>query len=286
MKAAVQHRLGLAIDPDAALVVFIGRLTEQKGLDVMLGAIPTVLAGPPTPSPCLCPQPCLEASSPSSSSLNVVDCRPYVSLGRILDRPLTEADEKLSSAAQMEEERSHTGGARGRKLQLAMLGTGDAWMEAALGGLERSFPGQAVGITAFSEELAHWLLAAADYVLVPSRFEPCGLIAQCGVRYGAVPIVTAVGGLKDLVQPEIGYTVPPLGPPGDSTAQRADVQRLAQALRLAARESGSETHREMQRKCMGMELSWERPAEAWENILHKAAQLRRHGHCSAPSSPS
>ncbi len=78
------------------------------------------------------------------------------------------------------------------------------WLEAALGGLQKSFAGQAAGVTAFSEEIAHWIMAAADYVLVPSRFEPCGLVAQCGVRYGAVPIVTAVGGLKDLVTPEVG----------------------------------------------------------------------------------
>ena len=46
-------------------------------------------------------------------------------------------------------------------------------------------------------------MAASDYVLVPSRFEPCGLVAQAGARYGAVPIVAAVGGLKDLVTPEV-----------------------------------------------------------------------------------
>ena len=53
------------------------------------------------------------------------------------------------------------------------------------------------------ESFAHQLLAAADYVLVPSRFEPCGLVAQAALRYGAVPIVTAVGGLRDLVTPEV-----------------------------------------------------------------------------------
>ena len=50
-------------------------------------------------------------------------------------------------------------------------------------------------------------MAAADFVLVPSRFEPCGLVAQAAARYGAVPIVCAVGGLKDLVTPEVGGCV-------------------------------------------------------------------------------
>lgn len=76
-------------------------------------------------------------------------------------------------------------------------------MESALVGLSQSFRGQAAGITTFSEELAHLIMAGADYLLVPSRFEPCGLVAQCAARYGAVPIVAAVGGLKDLVTPEV-----------------------------------------------------------------------------------
>jgi glycogen synthase len=59
-------------------------------------------------------------------------------------------------------------------------------------------------IAIFAEELAHWIMAASDFVLVPSRFEPCGLVAQAAARYGAVPIVCAVGGLKDLVTDEVG----------------------------------------------------------------------------------
>ena len=48
-------------------------------------------------------------------------------------------------------------------------------------------------------------MAAADYVIIPSRFEPCGLVAQSAARYGAVPIVTAVGGLKDFVTSEVRH---------------------------------------------------------------------------------
>lgn len=70
-----------------------------------------------------------------------------------------------------------------------------------------------------AEELAHWILAAADFCLVPSRFEPCGLVAQAGIRYGCVPIVTRVGGLKDLVTPEVSQ------PPASATVQHQPVQR-------------------------------------------------------------
>ena len=71
--------------------------------------------------------------------------------------------------------------------------------------------GNAVGVPRFDEALAHLLMAAADYVVVPSRFEPCGLVAQAAVRYGAIPIVTAVGGLADFVTPEVLHS--PLGWP-------------------------------------------------------------------------
>ena len=64
----------------------------------------------------------------------------------------------------------------------------------------------AAGIAKFDERTAHLLMAAADYVIIPSRFEPCGLVAQSAARYGAIPIVTAVGGLKDFVTDEVRLT--------------------------------------------------------------------------------
>lgn len=75
-------------------------------------------------------------------------------------------------------------------------------MEGVLGSIGKHYPGQACGMPTFSEESAHLLLAAADYLLVPSRFEPCGLVALYALRYGAVPIVSATGGLRDIVTPE------------------------------------------------------------------------------------
>ena len=83
--------------------------------------------------------------------------------------------------------------------------------------------GNAVGIPRFDEGMAHLLMAAADYVVVPSRFEPCGLVAQAAVRYGAVPIVTAVGGLADFVTP----AVPPPAPP---TSHMLTLMMLAAAV--------------------------------------------------------
>ncbi len=86
---------------------------------------------------------------------------------------------------------------------LSAGGAGDFWMEFVLGQMSSMLPGQAMGLPRFSEEAAHLLLAAADYLLVPSRFEPCGLVALCALRYGAVPIATPAGGLQDIVTPKV-----------------------------------------------------------------------------------
>lgn len=75
-------------------------------------------------------------------------------------------------------------------------------MEGVLGSIGQHYPGQACGMPVFSGEAAHLLLAAADYLLVPSRFEPCGLVALYALRYGAVPVSAATGGLRDIVTPE------------------------------------------------------------------------------------
>ena len=86
----------------------------------------------------------------------------------------------------------------------SICGIGDTWMEGALSHISKAFPGRACGLPYFCEEAAHQLLAAADFLLLPSRFEPCGLVAMHGMRYGAVPITTSVGGFRDIVTPEAG----------------------------------------------------------------------------------
>ena len=82
---------------------------------------------------------------------------------------------------------------------LLVLGSGDPALEAAMRGLEARFPGQVAVRIGYDEALSHRMFAGADAVLVPSRFEPCGLTQMYGLRYGAVPVVAAVGGLADTV---------------------------------------------------------------------------------------
>lgn len=83
--------------------------------------------------------------------------------------------------------------------QLVLLGTGGEKYEKLVLDLARALPLQARALIVFSEVLAHNLYAAADYFLMPSAFEPCGLTQMIAMRYGAVPIVRGTGGLKDTV---------------------------------------------------------------------------------------
>ncbi len=83
--------------------------------------------------------------------------------------------------------------------QLAVLGTGGRTMEALLATAARDHPGRVGVRLAYDETLAHRVQAGADVILVPSRFEPCGLTQMYGLRYGTLPLVSRVGGLADTV---------------------------------------------------------------------------------------
>ena len=80
-----------------------------------------------------------------------------------------------------------------------VLGTGDAGIQENFKNLAHRFPDRVGAAITYNEELSHQLYAAADFLLMPSRVEPCGLNQLYALRYGTVPIVRATGGLKDTV---------------------------------------------------------------------------------------
>ena len=129
-KAALQEALGLRTDAKALLFGVVSRLTSQKGLDLVLAALPQLLA---------------------------------------------------------------------QGAQLAIQGSGDADLQRALGAAATHHPGQVVLRLGYDEAFAHRMIAGADAMLVPSRFEPCGLTQLYALRYGTVPVVRRVGGLADTV---------------------------------------------------------------------------------------
>jgi len=83
--------------------------------------------------------------------------------------------------------------------QLALLGSGDKSLEAAFTLAAAEHPARVGCQLGYDETLAHLIQAGSDFLLVPSRFEPCGLTQLCALRYGAPPIVSRVGGLADTV---------------------------------------------------------------------------------------
>ena len=85
--------------------------------------------------------------------------------------------------------------------QLVVLGTGDKGYEDMFRYYEWKLKGKVSGNIYFSNNRAHKIYAAADAMLVPSRFEPCGLTQLISLRYGTVPIVRETGGLRDTVEP-------------------------------------------------------------------------------------
>ena len=129
-KAALQRALGLEPQGDAPLLGVVSRLTSQKGLDLVLQALP----------------------------------------------------ELLDAGA-----------------QLAVLGSGEADLEQAFRRAVAQHAGRVAVRLGYDEAFAHQMVAGADMILVPSRFEPCGLTQLYGLRYGTVPVVRRVGGLADTV---------------------------------------------------------------------------------------
>lgn len=129
-RAAVEERFGLHSDPASPLFCVISRLTEQKGLDLLLEAVPHLIA---------------------------------------------------------------QGG------RLALLGSGHDYLEAGFAQAQRDHPGKVGAIIGYDEPLSHLMQGGSDAILIPSRFEPCGLTQLYGLRYGTLPVVARTGGLADTV---------------------------------------------------------------------------------------
>ena len=91
-------------------------------------------------------------------------------------------------------------------MQFVMLGTGDKEYEDFMRGAEERYKGRLCAYIGYNEELSHKVYAGADFLLMPSRFEPCGLSQMIAMRYGTLPVVRETGGLKDSVMPYNKFT--------------------------------------------------------------------------------
>ncbi len=94
----------------------------------------------------------------------------------------------------------------GRRMQLAILGVGEPNFEEAFSWYAGKCPDHVAARIMFDEGMSRRMYAASDVMLVPSRFEPCGLTQMIAMRYGTLPLVRETGGLKDSVQPYNKFT--------------------------------------------------------------------------------
>ena len=146
---------------------------------------------------------------------------------------------------------------------LVVLGSGDPALEAAMRALGARFAGRVAVRIGYDEGLSRRLFAGADAVLVPSRFEPCGLTQMYGLRYGAVPVVAMVGGLGDTV---IGASPATLaaGAATGVTFHPVDATGLAQALaRLVALYLQPKLWARLQSRAMAHPVGWDASAAAY-----------------------
>jgi starch synthase len=202
----VRQQFALTGDDAAPLVTVVSRLAWQKGMDLLLAALPRLLAA---------------------------------------------------------------GG------QLALLGAGDATLQAEFTAAAARYPGQVGIVLGYNEGLSHLLQGGADAILIPSRFEPCGLTQLYGLRYGTVPIVARTGGLADTIIDAndvaiaagvaTGFQFAPV------TVDALDAA-LARAV-LAYRHPA--TWRSLQRRGMATDVSWRRPAVQYADLYKTLLDRRR-----------
>ena len=151
--------------------------------------------------------------------------------------------------------------------QLALLGSGDPVLQSGFVRAMAAYPGRIACSIGYDEALAHQVQAGADVMVVPSRFEPCGLTQLCALRYGAVPLVSRVGGLTDTV---IGATPMALASEVATGLQFSPVQApmLERAIRHAVRLYRDQpTWRRIQRNGMTADVSWNRPARRYATLF-------------------
>ncbi|GLC38947.1 Sucrose synthase [Pleodorina starrii] len=153
----------------------------------------------------------------------------------------------------------------GERCQLVMLGSGRQDLEDALRDMENRNKNQCRGWVGFSVKMAHRITAAADILLMPSRFEPCGLNQLYAMAYGTVPIVHAVGGLRDTVMQYNPYENVGTGWCFD----RAEANKLREAVgnALYTYRQFRESFQGIQRRGMEQNLTWDNAASIYEEVL-------------------
>ncbi len=151
----------------------------------------------------------------------------------------------------------------GMGAKLAILGAGDAALEGALLAATAAHPGRVGMAVGYNEPMSHLMQAGCDGIIIPSRFEPCGLTQLYGLRYGCVPIVARTGGLNDTVIDANHAALQAKVATGVQFAP-VTVDGLLQAVRRAIRLfQDRKLWTQMQKQGMKSDVSWGKSAERY-----------------------
>ncbi len=158
--------------------------------------------------------------------------------------------------------------------QLALLGTGERVLESGFAAAAAKHPGQVGCEIGYDEKLAHLIQSGADALLVPSRFEPCGLTQLCALRYGNPPVVARVGGLADTVIDANEMAVAAGAGSGVQFAPPTREMLTAAIGRAMALWRKPAVWRRLQRNAMKTDVSWRRPAARYAALYRSLLAAR------------
>lgn len=158
------------------------------------------------------------------------------------------------------------------RARLVLIGDGEPSLRALADRTAVTHPDRVAVVDSYSDDMAHLVVAGSDLLLVPSRFEPCGLTQMQAMRCGTIPIVTAVGGLRETVIDADRDRRLGNGFVADSPC----VLDLLDALHRATRAWGSPRRRAaMQRRGMTTDWSWAGPAQAYRSVYNQLAPAQK-----------
>lgn len=153
-------------------------------------------------------------------------------------------------------------------VQIVILGTGEAGMEAELTLLAQQHPGKVAAIIGFDEKLSHLIEAGIDLFLMPSRFEPCGLNQMYSQRYGTPPVVHATGGLVDTVTDTTPETLRNKTATGFMFRESTAAALHEAILRALHCYRDRKTWRQIQHSGMNRDFSWSNSAAQYLELYH------------------
>ncbi len=141
-----------------------------------------------------------------------------------------------------------------------LLGTGNAELEAQARSLEADFPNRIASVIRFDAKLSRRIYGSADMLLMPSRYEPCGLAQMIGMRYGAIPVARATGGLRDTIADgRTGFLFADSSP----NVMAATLRRAIEAYGYGSK------WQTMQQTAMFEDFSWEKSAFQYADLYHQ-----------------